>query len=334
MFRPLYRYTHELVESLMRIEAAKAAIEVLPLPRGASNELREQARRAQISGAQQLDPEISGGYGATLASLAAKATSYPDEDVLFGLHEALTGTASDDYRATSSLVYNQARTDLIYVPPEAPEIPGLMDDLLNWLEESWDELPAIVVAGIYQQELIMIQPFGTNNGSLARLAGELVLLRKGYGFGGFVALNPELVKRLDWYEQATRSAHSGVYSNQQDFTSWLEFYAEVVDTAVGRARDDVVARFEAANRPAIDGTPEAPVVLRDRHLKALDFMRQNGAIRSGEYQKLTGIVPDTARRDFDELMDKGLIAVRGVGRGTHYVLTQRGSEEAEKRSGS
>jgi DeoR/GlpR family transcriptional regulator of sugar metabolism len=63
----------------------------------------------------------------------------------------------------------------------------------------------------------------------------------------------------------------------------------------------------------------------------LQYIRENGAIRSGEYQRLASIVPDTARRDFDELMGKGLIEVRGVGRGTHYVLTTRGVDEAERR---
>jgi predicted HTH transcriptional regulator len=72
-------------------------------------------------------------------------------------------------------------------------------------------------------------------------------------------------------------------------------------------------------------------VLRPRQTKALEYMRGNGAIRSGEYQKLVGIVPDTARRDFDELIDKGLIEVRGVGRGTHYVLTAAGMQEASRR---
>lgn len=178
----------------------------------------------------------------------------------------------------------------------------------------------------------MIQPFEHANGSLARLAGELVLLRKGYGFGGYVAVGPELIKRVERYEEATRSTHSGVYSRPADFTSWLEFYGDVLDVAASQARDEALARFEAAHRPSLEGAPQAPVILRDRHRQALDYIRKNGAIRSGEYQRLAGIVPDTARRDFDELIDKGLIAVQGTGRGTHYVLTQRGSEEAEKRS--
>jgi Fic family protein len=333
MFRPLYRYTHELVESLMNVEAARSAIEVLPLPRGSANELREQARRAQAQAAQQLDGAANSAYSGGLSQIAGKSAESPDEDALFALYAILAGQASNGFRTNSSLVYNQARTDLIYVPPEAREVAGLTSDLLDWLDQSWEVLPAVALSAVCQQELLMIQPFEHANGAVARAAGELVLLRKGYGFDGYLAIGPELVKRADWYEEATRSTHSGVYSRQSDFTNWIEFYAEVLDVAASQARDEVVARFEAANRPQLEGAPQTAVILRDRHRQALDYMRKNGAIRSGEYQKLARIVPDTARRDFDELMDKGLIAVRGVGRGTHYVLTQRGSEEAERRSG-
>src|SRR5581483_8190842 len=180
-------------------------------------------------------------------------------------------------------------------------------------DASWEGLPGIILAGICQQELLMIQPFEQANATLARAAGELILLRKGYGFGGYTSLTAALARRAGEYEEAARASHSGVYSRQTDFTNWLEFYCEALEAAAAEARLEVLNRFEAANRPELEGMPEAPLVLRDRQWQALRHMRDNGAIRSGEYQKMAGIVPDTARRDFDELMDKGLIAVRGVG---------------------
>ncbi|MBV8086777.1 MAG: hypothetical protein JO247_18380 [Chloroflexi bacterium] len=331
MFRPLFRYSHELVNSLLRAEAARGVVDVLPLSRSAANELRDSARKALAQASQALDGQPA-AYSTALAQVSARSSEAPDEELLTSLPAALGGPAG--YRTSGELVYNQGRTELLYLAPEPDQVQGLVGDLAEWMAKAWLELPAIVLAGICQQELLLIRPFPGLNAAVARLLGDVVLWRKGYGLGGFSYVGTELIADTDAYERATESTHAGVYSNPADFTSWLEFYGGRVAAAAVRAREEAQARFDAANRPAMEtGAPAAPQVLRPRQTKALEYMRINGAIRSGEYQKLVGIVPDTARRDFDELIDKGLIEVRGVGRGTHYVLTASGTQEASRRGG-
>lgn len=70
-----------------------------------------------------------------------------------------------------------------------------------------------------------------------------------------------------------------------------------------------------AERRECHQTPE------QRHAAMLAYLAEHGRITSGEYQELVGVVPDTAIRDFRDLMDRGVIEVRGLGRGTHYVMT-------------
>ncbi|HEU0167284.1 MAG TPA: hypothetical protein VFS62_05875 [Chloroflexota bacterium] len=329
MFRPLFRYSHELVNSLLRAEAARAVVDVLPLSRSASNELRDAARKTLGQASQALDGQPA-GYAAALAQIAVRSADAPDEDVLASLPAALGAAAG--YRTSGEQVYNQSRTELLYLAPDPDQLSGLIAELMEWTGDAWSELPAVVLAGICQQELLLIRPFPRLNAVAARLLGDVVLWRKGYGLGGFSYVGTDLAADTQAYERATESTHAGVYSNPADFTVWLEFYARCVAAAAARARDEVQARFDASSRPALEtGTPAPPQVLRPRQTKALEYMRGNGAIRSGEYQKLVGIVPDTARRDFDELIDKGLIEVRGVGRGTHYVLTAAGMQEASRR---
>jgi Fic family protein len=299
------------------------------LSRSASNELRETARRALAQAGQALEGQPS-NYGNALAQQAARSNEAPDEPLLGGLVAALGGPAG--YRTSGNLVYKQSRSDLLELAHEAERVPERVADLVVWLARAWEQLPALILAGIAQQELLLIRPFERSNPAAARLLGDVVLWRKGYGFGGFGFVATELAAKVDDYERATESTHSGVYSNPADFSTWLEFYAGRVAAAATHARDEAQARFDAASRPTLEsGAPAPPHVLRPRQLKGLEFMRANGAIRSGEYQKLVGIVPDTARRDFDELIDKGLIEVRGVGRGTHYVLTPAGMQEANRR---
>lgn len=331
MFRPQYRYTDTVVRNLLRVETARAAVDVLPLPEATARDLRATVQQALLEAVRRLDEQPPSGISGALGQIRAKASESLDEGTIQSLAATLVGRGNVAYRGNAKMLYNPSRTELIYIPPEAAEVPRLIADLVDWLAGAWDILPAVVLAGITQQELLLIQPFEQHNNPLAWLAGHAVLTRKGYGFGGFATVEAEMAEHSEAYEHASRSSHAGVHSTQADFTIWLEYFSAQVAAAADRARDEVLVRSKPAELQMSATAPNLPVVLRDRHLKALQYMRENGAIRSGEYQGLAGIVPDTARRDFDELMGKGLIEVRGVGRGTHYVLTQRGMDEAERR---
>jgi Fic family protein len=326
MFRPQYRYTRTLVENLLQAENGRAIVDAVSLPESAARELRARTQKAHQDAARALDGSIPPDFAKALSHASAGTSSALDEAFLQSLCAALGNGGA--YRRSTKLLYDTGRTELIYIPPEAEEVPRLMAALVGWLTESWELLPAVILAGVAHQELLLIQPFEGGNGTLARLAGHAVLCRKGYSLRGYATAQAVMSGDPHEYERASRSTHTGVHSSQADFTSWLEYFSGAVAEAAREARDEVMTR---AKRPESPAAADLPVILRDRQLKALHYIRENGAIRSGEYQRLVGIVPDTARRDFDELMDKGLIEVRGVGRGTHYVLTRRGVEEAQRR---
>lgn len=290
MLRPRFGYSHDLVGKLLRVERARGA--------------------------------LASEY------LVGNSDDCPTEDTLYELRATL-GDHQPGYRRGSALIFNQARTDIVYVPPEAPDVPELMAELTAWLDAAWDNVPGIVLAGVLEEEILLIQPFEHNNGALARLAGDTVLQRNGYGFAPVQA---HMSKDPQSYVEASHSSHNGAYSELADLSQWLEYFAGEVASAAGQARRSASGGRPAPRAASSQETAYAgPTILRDRQIQALRYIRENGAIRSGQYQRLTGIVPDTARRDFDDLMAKGLVEVRGVGRATHYLLTQRGADEAERR---
>jgi len=62
--------------------------------------------------------------------------------------------------------------------------------------------------------------------------------------------------------------------------------------------------------------------LNDRQIAGLKILKVERKITTMEYQKLVGCSRRTAARDLDELLDKGVIARKGVGRGAHYVMNR------------
>lgn len=59
--------------------------------------------------------------------------------------------------------------------------------------------------------------------------------------------------------------------------------------------------------------------LNERQKQGLTQLRKEGRIRSSDYQTLTGSSRQTATRDLDDLVRKGVILRVGAGRGAHYV---------------
>lgn len=73
-----------------------------------------------------------------------------------------------------------------YIPPEYSEIPGLLDELVEYVNTT-DDHPLIVAAVVHYQ-LVTIHPFEDGNGRTARLLSGYIMDRGGYGFGGIGSL--------------------------------------------------------------------------------------------------------------------------------------------------
>lgn len=63
--------------------------------------------------------------------------------------------------------------------------------------------------------------------------------------------------------------------------------------------------------------------LNERQLQGLASLRTEGRLTSGRYQELTHISRQTASRDLQEMVDKGIMARRGDRRGAYYVKARR-----------
>jgi len=67
-----------------------------------------------------------------------------------------------------------------YTPPPAFEVPLLMKELLEWLDENPQELRPIEIAAVFHYKLVSIHPFDDGNGRIGRLLMNLLLIRHGY----------------------------------------------------------------------------------------------------------------------------------------------------------
>jgi len=91
---------------------------------------------------------------------------------------------------------------LVYLPPEAGDVPALMQDLVAWMETQATILPIPVIAGLAHYQFVTIHPFFDGNGRTARTLATWVLFRGRYDLGGFYALEEFYAQDLPGYYDA------------------------------------------------------------------------------------------------------------------------------------
>ena len=67
----------------------------------------------------------------------------------------------------------------------------------------------------------------------------------------------------------------------------------------------------------------ASLALNERQEAVIAALKAQGSLSSAAYQKLTGASRQTASRDLDSLVEKGVVERRAGGRGTRCVLVGR-----------
>ncbi|MBU0728702.1 MAG: Fic family protein [Proteobacteria bacterium] len=67
-----------------------------------------------------------------------------------------------------------------YTPPEAFEVPRLMEELLSWANSAGQNLHPVELAAVFHHRLVYIHPFYDGNGRTTRLTMNVILLKAGF----------------------------------------------------------------------------------------------------------------------------------------------------------
>ena len=106
-------------------------------------------------------------------------------------------------------VYDTKTGNPDYIPPEYCDIPGLLDELVEYVNTT-DDHPLIVAAVVHYQ-LVTIHPFEDGNGRTARLLSGYILDKNGYGFNGIGSLEEYFAYDIDEYYEAIQMGLPALY---------------------------------------------------------------------------------------------------------------------------
>jgi Fic family protein len=67
-----------------------------------------------------------------------------------------------------------------HTPPEAVEVPQMMQELVDWMRQNRKVLHPVEVAAVLHHRLVHIHPFFDGNGRTSRLVMNVVLMQAGF----------------------------------------------------------------------------------------------------------------------------------------------------------
>lgn len=213
------------------------------------------------------------------------------------------------YRRVQNFIVNSATGETIYTPPSAQDVPGLMRELVGWLNRPTDIHP-VIVSGIAQFQLVHIHPFLDGNGRTSRLLSTLLLYRAGYDFKRLFTISEYYDRdRLAFYGALQR-----VRQSNMDMTGWVEYFAIGLATQLVEVKN----RGELAIRQDVLSRRHE---LTDRQSQALGHILERGRTTIGELERLfPEVARRTLQRDLRVLVEKGLVLREGRTSRLEYIV--------------
>lgn len=272
---PNYAITPAIANALMAIEAAKAVVAHTPLPPTVEARLRERARLRSthystyiegnrltlaetqkaveqhgvtFHGRERDVAEVRNYWQALLRMEEWAAKGLPiSEDLIRRLHalvEYSPRAKPTPYRDGQNSIRDSASGALVYLPPEASDVPILMAQLVRWIQQAEKTaLPVPLIAALAHYQFVTIHPYYDGNGRTARLLATFVLQRGGYGLNGFFSLEEHHARNLDTYYHALAThPHHNYYMGRAgaDLTPWLRYFVGLLARVFTLAQEETL----------------------------------------------------------------------------------------------
>jgi Fic family protein len=246
-----------------------------------------------------------------------------DEERLFGWHGVLFPTGRSglhkirvaEFRDSEiSVISNKEYLEVVHYKAPLPEkVQGQMAEFLLWLNAEGNENP-LLKAAIAHLWFVIIHPFDDGNGRLTRIITEMMLARSEGTSLRFYSMSAQIQKEKKEYYKVLESTTAG----ELDITTWLVWFLECLEHAI-EASEGIIGKVL---RKAVFWQKNSAEIPNKTQREIINCLLGGftGNLTSGKTQKIFKISQPTAIRMLNDLVEKGFLAVRGAGRGTHYIL--------------
>lgn len=339
-FDPKYSITSKVASCLMKVEAIKEKIVHLPLTPHVLASLRETARlftthystmiegnrldpeevedviqhQGHFPGRERDEKEVKGYYSAlTLVEKWASRGMKVTEKMVQELHALVMGGGKvrvkpTKYRDGQNVIRDAQSKRIVYMPPEAKDVPGLMLGLIQWVNKN-PQIPCPIVAAIAHYQFATIHPYYDGNGRTARLLTTLILHLGGYDLKGLYSLEEYYARNLGGYYEAISVGPSHNYymgRAESDITKWVEYF-------IAGLADSFEKTFKRMGEEK--GSHDQSELLRKldpKQRKVIELFNEFETITSSQIGELFGFKPRYSALLCKNWVDSGFLEVADI----------------------
>ncbi|MEO9869397.1 Fic family protein [Ekhidna sp.] len=235
-----------------------------------------------------------------------------------GMHSITVGLWRDNTRNDPMQVVSGAigREVVHFQAPDADRLEEEMRRFLMWLNGR-TKLDPLLKAAIAHLWFVTLHPFDDGNGRIARAVTDMLLARSDDMSFRFYSMSSSIEKDKKNYYAILEKTQRG----DLDVSEWVMWFLNRLEDAFGQSHillNDVLFQAKFWHNPELLGINN-----RQKNMlkKLLDDFQ--GKLTSSKWAKMTKTSQDTAGRDINDLIKKGILKKDDSGgRSTSYSLVR------------
>ena len=232
-----------------------------------------------------------------------------------GMYKIITGNWRDDSTGPMQVVSGALGKEKVhYQAPPANQIENEMRIFFDWfnLEKNVDLVLKAAIAHLW---FVTLHPFEDGNGRISRALSEMLLARSDEQSYRFYSMSTQIRKERNSYYDILEKTQKG----SLDITNWLEWFLDCLLHAIESSEkllEKLIYKHEF-------WLQNSKVSINDRQRKILNMLMDDfeGVLNTTKWAKIEKCSQDTALRDIQDLIEKGILAKSEQGgRSTNYEL--------------
>lgn len=253
-----------------------------------------------------------------------------DTERLFGWHAALfptgrsgmtkivVGNWRDNSKDDPMQVVSGAmgKEKVHYQAPDSEKLGKEMKLFLDWFNSD-QNLDPMVKAAISHFWFVTIHPFDDGNGRISRAIADLQLSRADGTKNRFYSMSGQIrLERNRYYDILEKSQSGGM-----DITPWLKWFLSCLSRAIDAT--DQILESVLLKAKVLGGAELGTFNSRQKKLLSMLMDGFEGKLTSSKWAKIAKCSQDTASRDIQDLVEKGILVKDSAGgRSTNYLVVR------------
>ena len=232
-----------------------------------------------------------------------------------GMHKIAAGAWRDDAKGPMQITSGPMGHEQVHFEaPAAHLLDAEMTRFIRWANHP-DSTDAVFRSALAHFWFVTIHPFDDGNGRIGRAIADWLLAQSENSSQRFYSMSAQILQERNAYYDILEKTQKGTL----DVTPWMEWFLG----CLGRAFDGTETALATVLRKARFWEKHSRTTISDRQRLMLNKMLDGfeGKLNSSKWAKLAKCSQDTAQRDIQYLIERGILVKEPAGgRSTSYSL--------------